>query len=325
MPNIQESNRDSAGALPKACPGCCRLTPVDTALRTNFECAPCPTCGRQFVRGLLTRTRDYEEASQEDFSKFHVRERAVAGLYITETVHPAGFRIPKHSHQMVSLYLLLAGSLTEQFGREDVARQANELVFTPADRPHSNTFLGRGGRCLILELDPAADSRIAECRGLPTTLRSFRGQPAWLARRLYDEFCSGDEISPLVVEGLVLEIIGEICRQRPHCFRDRKLSQVREFLDSSFASSVSLGEISRLVHLHPVYLTRVFRQTYGCSVGEYVRRRRVDFACRQLRFSDKPLAEIASEAGFCDQAHFTRTFHQIVGVTPGQYRMARSR
>jgi AraC family transcriptional regulator len=40
---------------------------------------------------------------------------------------------------------------------------------------------------------------------------------------------------------------------------------------------------------------------------------------------DKPLAEIASEAGFCDQAHFTRTFHKLTGLTPGQYRARYSR
>lgn len=307
------------------CPQCKKLIPPAEVRRIDFERIRCPACGERFVPGLLTRTIDYEELTPEDFSRFHVGEGEVAGLYWTETVHPAGYRIPSHAHHMASLYLLLAGSLTEQFGRENVERKTDELIFTPADKPHSNVFLGRGGRCLIIELHSAVVSRALECGVLPTSLKSFRGQPAWLAKRLYNEFHSGD-VSPLVVEGLVLEIAGEICRQRPRpgSFGPRReVNRARELLDAVFSQPVSLGDIAQAVNLHPVYLARIFRQTYRCSVGEYLRRRRVDFVCSQLSASDKPLAEIASEAGFCDQAHFTRTFHRLTGLTPGQYRTTR--
>lgn len=268
---------------------------------------------------------DREETPQEDFSRFHVREGEIGAFYLTETGHPAGYRIPKHSHQMASLYFLLAGSLTEQFHRENVTRKADELVFTPADVPHSNLFLGHGGRCLIIELHPVVHSRLSDTQELPKTLKSFRGHPAWLARRLYDEFRFGDGM-PLVAEGLILEILGEICRQktRPSTSRSqRKISQAREFLDARFAQPISLEDIALVVNLHPVYVARLFRQTYRSSVGEYLRRCRVDYACSQLAASDKPLAEIASEAGFFDQAHFTRTFHKLTGLTPSQYRVTR--
>ena len=223
------------------------------------------------MSSLLTRTVDYEATpAPEDFSRFHVRDGEVAGLFLTETEHPAGYRIPRHAHEMASLYLVLAGSLTEQFGRENAERKTDELIFTPADQPHSNVFLGRGGRCLIIELHPSLISRALECGALPATLKSFRGQTAWLARRLYNEFRFCDALSPLVVEGLVLEILGEICRQQLKSRRFRpppKVSQARELLDATFSQTVSLGDVAQAVDLHPVYLARAFRQTYGCSVG----------------------------------------------------------
>src|ERR1700685_240892 len=326
MANLRKNNVDNSGLTIEASLGPEKLVPTGEVWQRDFRSMRRHACGEQFVRGLLTRTIDYEELAQEDFSRFHVREAAVAGLYLTETVHPSGYRIPKHAHEVESLYLLLAGSLTEQFGHENVERRADELIFTPADKPHSNVFQERGGRCLIIELHPTVLSRVCEWGGLPTDLKSFRGQPAWLARRLYNEFRSGAAISPLVVEGLVLEMFGEICRQ-PGPLRSsrsqRNATQAREFLDAAFSHPVSLADIAQAVDVHPIYLARVFRQTYRCSVGEYLRRRRVDFVCLQLSGSDKPLAEIASEAGFCDQAHLTRTFHRLIGFTPGQYRLAR--
>lgn len=313
------------GPVGVACPRCKRLVSPAEVRPIDFERIQCPRCGERFVPGLLTRTIDCEKPTPEDFSRFHVREGEVAGLYWTETAHPPGYRIPSHAHRMASLYLLLAGSLTEKFGRENVERKTDELIFTPPDEPHSNVFLGCGGRCLIIELHPVLVSRALECGALPGSLKAFRGQPAWLAKRLYNEFRSGDGVSPLVVEGLMLEIVGEICRQRP-AWRSsgpqRKISQAREFLDAAFSQTVSLSDVAQAVGLHPVYLARMFRQTYRCSIGEYVRRRRVDFVCSQLIASNKPLAEIASEAGFCDQAHLTRTFRKLCGLTPSRYRTA---
>jgi AraC family transcriptional regulator len=304
------------------CPKCGRPAPLAGVETNKFPQIMCRSCGEQVVLGLLTRTVDCEETKEEDFSRFHVREGAIGAFYLTETRHPAGYRIPKHSHEMASLYFLLAGSLTEQFRRENVERRTDELVFTPADLPHSDVFLGRGGRCLIIELHPALLARLSDCHTLPTTMRSFRGQAAWLSRRLSDEFCFSDG-SPLVAEGLLLEILGEICREGarlPSSQSQTKINQAREFIEGAFSQPISLNDVARVVGLHPVHVARMFRQTHRCSVGEYLRRRRVDYARSQLSELDKPLSEIASEAGFCDQAHFTRTFHKLTGLSPSQYR-----
>jgi AraC family transcriptional regulator len=72
--------------------------------------------------------------------------------------------------------------------------------------------------------------------------------------------------------------------------------------------------------VHPVYLARSFRERYGVSVGEYVRRLRLDWAAAQLSATETPVATVAAEAGFADQSHFTRAFKRHMGLTPGRYR-----
>jgi AraC family transcriptional regulator len=72
--------------------------------------------------------------------------------------------------------------------------------------------------------------------------------------------------------------------------------------------------------VHPITLARGFRAVYGCSVGTYLRRLRVELAGRWLVETDLPLAEIALAAGFCDQSHFSNLFRRTVGVTPSHYR-----
>ena len=63
-----------------------------------------------------------------------------------------------------------------------------------------------------------------------------------------------------------------------------------------------------------------FVGTSAAPSGEYVRRQRIALACRSLAESDMPLADVAIEAGFADQSHFTRTFKRQLGVTPAAYR-----
>ncbi len=47
---------------------------------------------------------------------------------------------------------------------------------------------------------------------------------------------------------------------------------------------------------------------------------RIEFACRELEMTQKTMAAIALEAGFADQAHFSRTFRRLIGVSPREYR-----
>jgi AraC family transcriptional regulator len=75
-----------------------------------------------------------------------------------------------------------------------------------------------------------------------------------------------------------------------------------------------------VVGVHPVTLARGFRRAYGCTLGEYVRRQRIENACRQLLDSAASLAEIALANGFADQSHFSNTFHRYTVMTPARYR-----
>ena len=98
------------------------------------------------------------------------------------------------------------------------------------------------------------------------------------------------------------------------------LEKVRNILEQRFAEPCKLSEIAAEVGVHPVHLAREFRKHYGTSVGEYLRRVRIEYACRELMGSNAAVTNIAFAAGFADQSHFSRTFKRLCGTTPGRYR-----
>jgi AraC family transcriptional regulator len=98
------------------------------------------------------------------------------------------------------------------------------------------------------------------------------------------------------------------------------LDKVKEIIHSQYAEPLRLSQIAKAVNVHPVHLARTFRNHHNCTIGEYVRQLRIEFACRQLSTSETSLAEIALQAGFASQSHFSTAFKLHTGMTPVRYR-----
>jgi AraC family transcriptional regulator len=251
-----------------------------------------------------------------------LRRCQLGAILLTETRHPAQSHIPVHAHRNAYFCFVRQGSYHETFGLGSRECQPLTIAFHPADEAHSERMAGAEVRSLNAEVSPAWLARVREAApALRDPIDARGGPPAWLALRLYREFRDGDGVSPLAIEGLLLEIAAELARtaQRPAA-APRWLGRVRELLRSRFAEGVSLAEVAAEAGVHPVHLASVFRRCLGCSVGEFVRRCRVEYAAEQLARRGRPLPEIALEAGFADQSHLTRIFKRVTGLTPAAYR-----
>lgn len=96
---------------------------------------------------------------------------------------------------------------------------------------------------------------------------------------------------------------------------------LRELLDARVVEGLSLQEAARVLHAHPAHLVRAFSGAYGIAPHQYLMSLRVGRARRLLLDGLAP-GEVAAAAGFYDQAHLTRHFRKLVGVTPGRYRVS---
>ncbi len=249
-----------------------------------------------------------------------VNARELNGFVLTESVYTADHRIARHSHASPYLSILLRGSYRETRERQTRYCEPSTVVFHPAGEIHTDRFSRWGGRIFRFEITDS--SRIAGFSAA-TPFDSAGGPLAWLSSRLYAEFKRTDPYSPLVMEGLVLEILGIAGRDHSHP-ADRLappwLGRVEELLREHTREDLTLPRIAEVAGVHAVHLGRVFRRFHGCTVGEYLRALRIERAIRDLRSTDKPLSEVAVDAGFADQSHFCRAFKFATGVTPGAYR-----
>lgn len=135
--------------------------------------------------------------------------------------------------------------------------------------------------------------------------------------RMYYKFREMDDESLRKLEQALLE--GRSVT-KSGCRSPQWLERVRNILEQRFAEPFKLSDIAAEVGVHPVHLAREFRKHYGSSVGEYLRKVRIEYACRELMGSNAAVTNIAFAAGFADQSHFSRTFKRLCGTTPGRYR-----
>lgn len=255
------------------------------------------------------------------------RSRLVAGITLAETAYVGGLSIPAHVHPTTLIAVSLDGAMAELRGRVAVECSPGTLIVHPRNEQHAHRWSESGGRLFIVQLGTAWSQRM-EPLGVseptsPIDLRQSRANA--IAGELYAEFRQGDDASRLGIEGYALAMLAEFARARTRVERTARppwLRRAAELLQASASASIDLATIANEVNVSPVHLARSFKQHYGSTMGEYLRRLRVERARTQLLSSDKPLSQIALEAGFADQAHFTRMFKQHVGVTPGLYRQS---
>jgi AraC family transcriptional regulator len=132
-------------------------------------------------------------------------------------------------------------------------------------------------------------------------------------------------MTSLMLEGLLLELLAAMSRDgtnRAESHPPRWLRQARDLLHAHFTESLSPDAVAAAVGVHPSHLMDGFRQHYHCTLGDYVRRLRVEYAAHLLAASEMPASQIAYAAGFADQSHFCRTFKQLTGMTPTQFQKA---
>ncbi|HKP38542.1 MAG TPA: AraC family transcriptional regulator [Pyrinomonadaceae bacterium] len=253
----------------------------------------------------------------------------ISGFVLTETFHEPSLVLPRHDHERANINFTIDGSFRETLGNHPQECESGSILVKPPGEAHGNKYNHKGAHCLVIELSP---SRLDDVRAFTslfdTPAHVKDGSLSLIMRHLYDELRAQSSGFELVIEGLILEMLGQTFRQnnlRDCSASPRWLAQAQELIHQHFAEKLSLHVIADAVQIHPSHLARTFRKHHRCSIGEYVRRLRIEYAARELLKSDASLTDISLAAGFSDQSHFTHEFKRQLRTTPAEYKRLHSR
>jgi AraC-like DNA-binding protein len=259
----------------------------------------------------------------------------------------AGAAYGRHRHDSYTICVTTGGVQAFNYRGARHASPAGHVTVLHPDEMHdgfAGTEDGFGYRSVYL--DPA---RVAEAL---RTLTGFRGRGAQprglpfapavstnplLARAIAAAFTADLAREPLARDALVLrQTEGLIAAEAEHSVGGGApataappsprtldllaLARARAFLETEKFRVVRSAELEAVTGLSRYELARQFRAHHGTSPYRYLLMRRLEAARKALRAGTTPLAELALDAGFADQAHFTRAFTKAYGLTPSRYR-----
>jgi AraC-like DNA-binding protein len=237
----------------------------------------------------------------------------------------------RHWHETHSVGVITGGRSTYVNGTHaEVVEQGAVVVVNPGDVHGCNPVGDAPWSYVMFYLDPVWLGRVqARLSGDSDTAFRPYDQAALRAPhvvdagvRLFDVLADARRSvaeREAAVARFVALLHGELAPGRHPEAVAPKVERVAEYIDTHFAGALPLQDLCDAAQLSGSYLIRAFKKRYGVAPHEYQTNRRIQYAKARLR-AGAPLAQVALDVGFADQAHFQRVFKRMTAATPGQYR-----
>lgn len=250
---------------------------------------------------------------------------SVSGLLLTEKIHHPGEVLPEHYHENAYFCLAINGGWRELVEGNSFDCNVNNVVYHPKEEIHQTYFINQHhSKTFNVEITPAWFEKaiLFDTEPFKRIVSKDRSITNYLSK-IYSEFHRNDQYAGLAIESYFNELFIHLSRCRKKQVNEKKqlrLHDVKEVLTTTHLNPLSLTELSKMFQVHPVYLSKSFKQVFGLTITEYYRKCRINTSCRLLKETKLSLVEIALECGFYDQSHFCKYFQAIIGMSPLVYR-----
>ena len=250
---------------------------------------------------------------------FNGRERHLrrfGGASATRVSHTPGNIIAEHRHDWLNITVQLLGSCDEDAGTGAFRLDGPSVTILPAGSHHANCIGQHGLETIGLLLDPAWLGREAVAFLPDRPLNARGGSIGVTARQLAGMWMDAGESEAGLASATAMFLA------RTHHAEPAQppswLGRVIHILETE--PSIGTEALAHRLDRHAAWLARAYRHVVGEGIADTIRRRRIERAMSAIRDTDAPLAQIALEAGFCDQPHMNRCFVAALGQTPNSIR-----
>jgi AraC family transcriptional regulator len=223
-----------------------------------------------------------------------------------------------HSHENCHLTLIISGGNREQRKASEIEASPGKALFYGPGELHRNLNTAHPSKNINVEISDAFLRRHGFSNFSFGPRADRLADIKFALLRIYRECRISDQHTSLAVKTSVLELLSlDSPRKRPV---PPWISQLHEILNDRWSETPSLSELADLLQVHPVTISKAFRRHFSCTLGEYLRKLKVEKALALMSRSRRSLAEVAYACGFADQSHFIRSFKAVTGFRPSEYR-----
>ncbi|HWB25133.1 MAG TPA: AraC family transcriptional regulator [Chitinophagaceae bacterium] len=223
-----------------------------------------------------------------------------------------------HYHEHPNIYFILNGGSTEKKHGKETELRTGSLRFYYAGEQHRNIRTACSESINIeIETSLLLQEGLTEAyiREAAYSVPCFKSSILKIFREL-----KSTAPSAACLDMLLLELIALAQKEDGGNARPPWTATLRDFLNDCWDEPFTLQQLSDVVKINPISISKHFPRHFGCTLSEYTRRLKVDRAIALVKQKELPLTDIAYSCGFADQSHFIRVFKSQTGYAPGEYR-----
>ena len=224
-----------------------------------------------------------------------------------------------HYHENPHICFLLQGGDIESRSHRSYERKTGDIYFYYAGETHSSISRKSISKNTVIEFGKTFLGKYGLSESQIDTAVRHNLDAKFLILKMQKEMLIDDGWSPLTIQTLLLNLVNYSSESYDKAV-PKWVQSLADFLNDKWNEKVTLQELSTATATHPVTISKHFRKYFSCTLGEYLRKRRIDKSIPLIKDSRMSLTEIALHCGFADQSHFTRTFKQLTGFLPKEFR-----
>ena len=242
-----------------------------------------------------------------------------AGIITSITAYDhESFNGSLHYHDNAHISFVLDGACVEK-KHTSYDRTPGKITYYSAKEPHQVMRILYPSRHINLEIEPGffEDYDVSDTAMHRAITRNPDAK--FLMIKMYKELQQADVFSPVSIQLLLLKLVHQPGTLKSGSTPPVWATAVADYLHAHWNEALGLQELAHVAGIHPVNISKYFPVYFACTLGEYMRKLKVEKALSLIKSSPASLTDVAYECGFADQSHFIRNFKAFTGYLPAAY------
>lgn len=243
------------------------------------------------------------------------------GIIVGTTTYPKeAFTGQMHYHDNLHISFVLQGGSIEKRVGSEYERLPGNIMFYRAGEAHQNIQKVFPSKNINLEIENEFLKKydISE-ESIKRGITHFP-DGKFLMLKIYKELSESDSLSVASINMLFLDLVINAEKRNYKREFPSWIKIIYEMLNDQWNEKLTLPDLARAANVNPITISKHFHKYFSCTLGEYMRKLKIEKSMFMINSTTDSLTEIAYACNFADQSHFTRTFKQLTGFLPKQYK-----
>ncbi|QKX05847.1 helix-turn-helix transcriptional regulator [Aquimarina sp. TRL1] len=222
-----------------------------------------------------------------------------------------------HHHENTHLSLVLQGGSRESRKKEEIQLTPGKIILYNEGELHSNRYTAFPSKHLIVELKKDFHKTNSLSPKHFSTSNTANIDIYLNLLNIYNELHLGDIYSAETIDFSFNQLLKS---DQNSSYIPVWMNSLREVIEDRWDEFIPLKDLATIFNVHTVTISRYFKKYYKCTLGDYMRKIKVERAVFFLLNTNKSISEISDICGFTDQSHMIKVFKLYIGFLPNQFR-----